>query len=156
MKKILFALFFSFVFTNNAYSFESFSHSIIKFPYEYRGEEPWIRVLNSQEDLEAFYYSTVEIYEDSGFELEPMPEIDFEKYTLVVGGLGEQNHGGVELAIGRVDQTSSHVYISAFQINYVGCFTTANVHWPTTGILLNKTSKDISASLTISEKHCEY
>jgi hypothetical protein len=146
-----------FLFSVCAKSDEYFSHSIIKMPYEYQVDYPWLMVLNNPEDFEAFYLSTASLYINSGFSnIKPMPEIDFEKYTLVVGGLGFQVTGGVKLAIGDIRESDSQITIQAYRVlpDFENCAVTADVAWPTIGILFEKTSKDIVAGLRDVQSSC--
>lgn len=151
---LLFIIVLSFLCKANADDY--FSHSIIDLPYEYEVEEPWMMILDSDDALEAFYIKTVEKYLDLGYEVKPMPEVDFNRYTLVVGGLGFQSSGSIDLAIGRIIELSDTIYINAIQIvPGRGCAVTADVAYPTTGILLKKTNKKIIAYLDKAVSDCE-
>ncbi len=156
MYKVLFSFIIALSFLCKANAEDYFSHSIIDLPYEYEVEEPWVIVLDSDEDLEAFYTKTVKKYLELGYEVKPIPEIDFSQYTLVVGGLGFQSSGSNYLAIGRIIELSDTIYINAVQIvPGHGCSSTDDVAYPTTGILLKKTIKKIVVYLEKAASDCE-
>jgi hypothetical protein len=156
MYKVLFSFIIALSFLCKANAEDYFSHSIINLPYEYEVEEPWVMILDSDDDLEAFYKKTIKKYLDFGYEVKPMPEIDFNQYTLVVGGLGFQSTGANHLAIGRIIELSDTIYINAVKIVLGrGCAGTADVVYPTTGILLKKTNKKIVAYLEKAVSDCE-
>jgi hypothetical protein len=155
MNKVILLLVILFGFIYNASANNYFSHSIINLPYEYETKEPWVFVINSKEEFEVFYLKTTERYLNSGLEIMPIPEIDFNQNTLVLGGLGTQMTGAIYLAIAKVVELSETIYINAVKVvPGSGCGVTADIANPTTGVLLKKTNKKIVSYLDIAISDC--
>jgi len=154
LKKLAFSFLFLFG-CSYVQSEEGFSHLIIKLPYDYQINYPWVRVIDSIAELEAFYGELTEGLGHSNLELLPMPVVNFEDYTLIAGGLGFQTTGAVSLAIGTVGNAEHGVYIEAYRVMpgpY--CMVTDDIGYPTVGILVKKTNKQVMVNLKDASYSC--
>ena len=155
MIRIFVGLVLILTFSSHSHSEDLFSHAIVNLPYEHRKNDNWVRVVNSQEEYDDFYVELVDPYLWSNDELKPLPVIDFYKYTLIVGGIGFKG-GGASLSIHKIIPVQDAIYVNAIQVNAgSGCAVLAVVNYPTIGILIPKTDKNIITHLQKSVSDCE-
>jgi len=116
-----------------------FSHAVLNLPHDLRSEEPWGRLISTQQAWETFY---VELFSGSQPGPSSIPQIDFELYQVVAGGLGMKSHGGHAILVDNVneleDTISVHVLIVAPGEN---CFVITAIDYPSAAILVPKTNK---------------
>src|SRR5680860_55405 len=71
----------------------TFSHIVLKLPFSFKSDEPWSEIISTQREWEV----SLELLEESeDFTLIPalLPQIDFETFQLVAGGIGFRPSGG--------------------------------------------------------------
>ena len=116
-----------------------FSHAVLNLPHDLRSEEAWGRLVSTQREWETFYK---DLFSGNPLDLSSIPQIDFELYHVVAGGLGMKPNGGYSLTVANVfeleDAISVHVLIVAPGDN---CFVTTAIDYPSTAILVPKTNK---------------
>lgn len=115
-------------------------------------------IINSREWIalwrEIASHSGVE-GEESGRTREA-PEIDFEKYTLLVVATGGRPSGGYSVAVQSVWESESHVEVVALEVRPLGrqCTVTAMVTYPVTFALIPRTSKSVRFMIQHADLMC--
>lgn len=133
-----------------------FSHAVIDLPYDYESSLPWFQVINSQEELVTFIEKSSYGQIGEGDDPLPVPEVDFDAYTLVVGGLGFQPTGGYSIAVDHVVETTDDLRIYALGVvPGESCLVDTSITYPTIGVLLRKTDKNIVAVRNDVTFHCD-
>ncbi len=157
---------------------EFFSHTIINLPNDYWTSKPWSKVINNQEELKTFYKALTHPFDicvttdqngntfyeenpnlpigvpcDDGspdIDDELLPSIDFEQYTMVVGGLGFSSPCYLSFHISQVSYSDNHAYIKAQKMTEEGSYScSAVVVTPTIGLLIRKTeTENVHVSLS--------
>lgn len=162
MKFLFQKLFFSLglmimVTASNAQAADIISYSVLKLPYELRSEEPWLKIINSPEKWQAFYQ---QLFSDTLFDPPTAivaPQIDFEHYQIVAGGLGMRASGGYAVLVANVDETDEAVYLQVLELNPgSGCLVTMALTYPSTAILLKKSDKPIHLTMTKLINECAF
>ena len=125
-----------------------FSYTVLKLPFDHRNEEPWSKIIHSQEEWELFYS---ELLDDNLAESNAVnfitPQIDFETFQLITGGIGFRPSGAYSVSVGKVIELSDVIHIEVFVISPgKNCVVTADVAYPSTTILIRKTDKPIQFS----------
>lgn len=126
-----------------------YSHIVLELPYELRSDEPWVRIINTQEDLEQFYNELIADNFVIPSEAEPAPEIDFVNFQMIAGGLGSRSHGGYRLLIEKVFVLENEILINVLSIIPGDhCATIAAITYPSVAFLIRKTDKPIRFSVS--------
>ena len=122
-----------------------FSHVVLKLPFDYKSEEPWSKIINTPEEWVNFYSELLdENAADNTVISYVIPEIDFEAFRVVTGGIGFRPRGGHSATISEVIEMSDAVYIQVLVIKPgINCFVTANITYPSATILIRKSDKPI-------------
>ncbi len=132
-----------------------FSHAVLNLPFEFRSTEPWVRFISTQEEWESFY--TELIYGNLGNTEFLLPEIDFENYQMIAGGVGFQSTGGFQLVIEKVYENSNGLFVDILFVTpgkYCGVTTASS--YPSAAILIKKTDKPSKISVTNIVKECPF
>lgn len=150
------------VFSTQSHSTELLSHMVLNLPFEYQTDNPWVRIIGSQEEWEEFYRELIQPLEHvaqfNGFSLDAdaPSDIDFDTYTLIAGGLGFRPSNGTSLSVESVIETYSTVYINALAVEPgANCLSGAQVTYPTTALLIRNTDKNIRIYLSEARSVCE-
>lgn len=126
-----------------------FSHTILTLPNEPQENEPWVKIMQTQEEWEAFFYTTTQ------FRVPAAPVFDFAQYQVISGGLGMHSSGGFYLAIERVFEHENTVSVHVLNITpAAGCPVTFALTYPAITFLIKKTDKPIHFSLSDLVQSC--
>ncbi len=131
-----------------------FSYAQINVPFEVRVDGTWIQVIEDQEDWEAFYAENAQNYYEPDSEFSIPPEIDFEAYTIIAGGLGAGS-ANRSLSISSVNADSSATHVNALVLTGRGCIVLAVATYPTVVILIPKPMADVRVSTREAFYDCE-
>ncbi len=121
-----------------------FSHTILELPFDRNSEEPWSEIIRTQEEWSAFYNELLEENAGDTVISFALPEIDFETFQLIAGGIGFRPSGAYSISVGRVIEMSEVIYIEVHVISPgENCIVTADIAYPSATILIKKTNKPI-------------
>ncbi|MEQ1637352.1 MAG: protease complex subunit PrcB family protein [Methylococcales bacterium] len=133
---------------------DQFSHTVLKLPYEPQNSSPWGKVINTWAEWSAFYGELLDANQPTPFSI-ALPEIDFDQYTLVAGGVGVKSSGGYVVSVASVDEVEDSVYIHVLNVSPgAGCPVTLMVKYPSTAILIKKATKPIRFFVTNVTSEC--
>ncbi len=131
-----------------------FSHIVLKLPFSFKSEEPWSKIIRTQKEWEI----SLELLEKSeAFTVIPalLPQIDFETFQLVAGGIGFRPSGGYSVSVSEVIELNDVIHIEVFVVSPgKNCIVTAQVTYPFTAILIRKTNKPIQFSSSQLTDEC--
>jgi len=132
---------------------EVFSYAVLKLPYASRSVTPWSAVINTQEEWQQLYES----WQDDFTPPIQAPQIDFEQYQLITGGLGEKYSGGYSVVVDRVDDLGNAIYISVLEVSPGnGCVVTTGFTYPSTAILIKKSNNPLKFYITKVIQECAF
>lgn len=138
---------------SSAYAVEAFSFAVLQLHHELKSESPWSRVINTQKEWQTFYDQLTEGLVFIVPELPP--QIDFEQYQVITGGLGKRPTGGYAVVVDRVDELSDALYVSVLEVTpSKDCVLTQAITHPSTAIMIKKTTKPIKFSLAKLTREC--
>ena len=125
-----------------------FSHTVLKLPFDYQSEEPWSKIIHTQAEWELLYNELLDDNLAEGNTVDfIIPQIDFETFQVVTGGIGFRPSSAYSVSVGKVIELSDVIHIEVFVINPGGnCSVSADVAYPSTTILIKKTDKPIQFS----------
>jgi len=128
------------------------THAIIDMP-EVRVENPLSQIINTPEDWEIFFQTNTAIY-NGGAGL-VTPEFDFEKFTIIAGGLGS-DYWYSEVMVRSVTITDSATYVSILILTPgQGCDGLQEITYPTIAILVPKPNGEFVFSVSELIADCE-
>lgn len=140
-KSFLSALLFTVFLSTSAFA-DVFTHAIIDMPFQVQSDQPWSQVFENQTDWNAFYEANVPNHVTAGSPEAIPPEFDFEKYSIVAGGL-HPGYSASELAVlDVVNGTETNVSVLIVTPG-AGCVSASVVSWPTIAILIPKPTGEI-------------
>ena len=130
-----------------------FSYAEINIPFEVKVDGSWVQVIESQEEWQSFYSAYAIRIGESDSETETAPDIDFNHYTIIAGGLGAGS-AARSLMIERVGDSDTTTYVSALVLQRVGCVVLAVATFPTIVILVPKPKNDLQFFLREATIDC--
>jgi hypothetical protein len=108
-------------------------------PNKIISENPWIKFITTQKEWNLFYDESVI---DSPTLINP--QIDFENYQVIAGGLGMRTSGGYMILVKDVLEFEHEIYVNIIDIRPGNnCIVTSEITYPSTIIVIKKTSKPI-------------
>lgn len=132
-----------------AYSDEVFSHTVLLMPHELGNEKPWLKLIKSQQEWEDYFYSTMAAITYPQGKAPVAPEMDFNNFQVIAGGLGLRSSGGYNLAIDNVRQFGGVTYIHVLDISPgPGCLVTTALTYPSITVMVKKTETPIRYSVS--------
>jgi hypothetical protein len=145
MKFLFWKLFLSIsliIASSTVHAYDVFAYTALKLPFSLHSENSWYKIINSQEEWETFYNQL--ITQNMPSTTEPAPQIDFEHYQMVTGGIGIRGSGGYSVFITNVYEFDTEVDLEVLEISPgPGCIVTAAIDYPSATILIKRTSKSI-------------
>lgn len=139
---------------STAQEHDVFSHAVLRLPHDLKSEEPWTRVINTQEEWQLFYDELFAENEMPPVSL-PAPLLDFENYLLLAGGLGIRSSGGFTVSVESVHEFENEIFIQVLEIlPGVHCVVTAAITYPSAAILIKKTNKPFKSSVLKATHDC--
>lgn len=89
-----------------------FSHTVLKLPFDHRSEKPWSKIIHTQEEWELFYNKLLDdnLSESNTVDI-IIPQIDFDTFQIITGGLGFRSGGGDRVSVGEINELSNVIYI---------------------------------------------
>ncbi len=140
--------------TTTAHSSEFISHAVLTLPDDPRIEDPWDRVINTQEEWESFFYSTTAHMTFLQSEAPIAPQINFDVYQIIAGGLGMKPSGGNVLSVQSVQELDDKIAVNVIIVKPGStCSTIQTISYPSATVLIYKTDKPMEFTVlqTISE-----
>ena len=139
-----------------------FSHSTLILPWQVERESPWSEVIKTQEQWELFYSNLLQgtPYATIGYTL---PQIDFENYQVITGGVGATFSSDDFLSIKRIRELADVVLITViYNKRRENCIET-NLggligdipNYPLSTLLIKKTNKLIKFHIIQFDHGCE-
>jgi len=121
-----------------------YSHTVLKLPYEFKVDEPWSRVITTQEEWEKFYLQLIDENAGDTTITFVTPKIDFNTYQVITGSIGFRSSGGYSVSVEKIHELNDAVAIDVI-VTKPGsnCVVPAMVTYPSTAILIKKTTKPI-------------
>ena len=138
-----------------AFSWDFFSYTELHFP-DVMKDEPWLEVIDNHEDWEAFYLGVAPLFTDLAPELQIVPEIDFDNFTVIAGGLGIRPSRASRLSVESVINAGDTVFVNLLWVvagQY--CASPASTEYPTTVMLIRKSDKQLTFHLDEVVHECE-
>jgi hypothetical protein len=141
---------------STAYSSDFFSHTVLSLPDDPRIEEPWSKTITTQQDWELYFYSTTAHMTFLQGEAPVAPQLDFENYQILAGGLGMKPSGGNILSVENVQELDDIIDIHVLSITPgASCVSIAMISYPSTTILVKKTDKPFRFTISNAIAECE-
>ncbi len=141
---------------STAYSSDFFSHSVLSLPDDPRIEEPWSKIITTQQEWESYFYSTTAHMTFPQGEAPIAPQLDFVNYQILAGGLGMKPSGGNILSVENVQELDDIIDIHVLSIKPgTSCFSIEMISYPSTTILVKKTDKPFRFTISNSIAECE-
>jgi hypothetical protein len=157
LNAIISSALFMFTACSIAFAADIYSHIVLKLPYELRKDEPWIKVIQTQEELESFYYQLVIDSLVLPAEAEPVPIIDFHNFQMIAGGLGVRYYIGDRLLIEGVHEMDDVVILQVLEVRKTGiCLVLPALSYPSATILIKRTDKPIRISVSTVLDECDF
>ena len=129
---------------STSHASDLFSHTVLTLPDDPRTEEPWKMIINSQEDWESFFYARTAYAIYLQGQAPIAMEIDFEKYQVLSGGLGEKPHGH-SLSVEQVIELDNEIHVVILDIqpglDCVRSFVPFGPSYPSATVLVKRTEK---------------
>lgn len=132
----------------------TFSHIVLKQPFSFASEEPWSRIIRTQEEWEI---SLELLAESENHIVIPalLPQVDFETFQLIAGGIGFRPSGGYSVSVSDVIELDDVIHIRVFVVSPgKNCIVTAQATYPLTLILIRKSDKPIQFSSSQLTDEC--
>lgn len=151
-RKLPFLLFLSFA-SIQAVAENAITHAVIKLPFEVQANDTWSRVITSQVQWDQFYDENKTYVSAVPFPHIP-PAIDFELFSIVVGGLSwKYSHS--DIVVQNVRTTTPNVFLKIAILSYGrNCVLTANVTYPNIAVVLPKPVEELQISTDVYVKDC--
>lgn len=134
-----------------------YSHTVLKLPYEPKVDEPWSRVITTQEEWEKFYLQLIDENARDTTITFVTPKIDFNTYQVVTGSIGVRSSGGYSVSVEKVYELSDAIIAINVIVTRPGsyCVVAAMVTYPSTAILIKKTTKPIQFYSSQFTQECD-
>lgn len=134
---------------NASQAFDTFSYTVLTLPDDPRIDEPWLKVISSQDDWEAHFYATTAALTFLASEAPIAPVLDFGQYQVISGGLGERSSSGYYLAVESVQELEDEVLIHVLNVSPGStCVVGFAISYPSITMFVKKTDKPIKISTT--------
>jgi hypothetical protein len=121
-----------------------FSHTVLTLPDDPMTEEPWKKIINTQEDWESFFYARTAYTTYLQGQAPIAMEINFEKYQVLAGGLGEKPHGH-SLSVAQVIELENEIHVVVLDIqpglDCVRAFIPLEPSYPSATVLVKRSDK---------------
>jgi hypothetical protein len=141
--------------TATVHAEEVFSHAVLKLLDDPRIEEAWSQVITTQEEWEDFYNQPLVYMSFLEGNVPTAPILDFENYQVLAGGLGMQSHGGAFLTVETVQELENSISVHVLLVRPgPDCTLPAVISYPSTAILIKKTDKPFSFSVSNLVDEC--
>ncbi len=129
-----------------------FTHSVISLP-GVRVANPWSQIIESQEEWETFYRESTFPY--NGGNNVTVPEFDFSKDTVVVGGLGSA-YSASEVMVRYVRSGGDKSYIGIVILTPGSdCIVGQIIDYPTIALLIPKPNANITFHVNQVVQNCK-
>ncbi len=119
----------------------------------FRSSSPVYRAINSRDEWIALWKST-----DTGFgasKIDSIPEVEFQKYTLLVASSGTKPNAGYSVSFAAVKDFNGGVMASVIEIvPGPNCPTAQEITHPFAFALIPKSSKHIAFVVSSATKDC--
>lgn len=139
---------------STAQEHDVFSHAVLRLPHDLKSEEPWTRIINTQEEWQSFYDELL-VENEIDPTLSSAPVLDFENYLLLAGGLGIRSSGGFTVSVESVHEFENEIFIQVLEIlPGAHCVVTMGITYPSTAILIKKTNKPFKSSVLKATHDC--
>ncbi len=141
--------------TATAYAGNVFSHAVLTLLDNPRIEKAWSQVISTQAEWEDFYNQPLAYMSFVEGQVPVAPQLDFEKYQVLAGGLGMQSHGGSFLTVKSVQELERSISVHVLLVRPgKNCIVPAVISYPSTAILVKKTDKPFSFSVSNLVNEC--
>ena len=142
---------------------EAFSHTVLLLIGNPRVDDPWSRVITSQEEWEEFFRAPLAYTDFFDGNHPVVPEFDFEEYQILTGGIGIKysNQLGAEhiLSVERVTQSDTEIIVHVLVVApSFDCPTSPSdsgfPSYPSTTVLVKKTDKPFRFEVSNLTNQC--
>lgn len=139
-----------------AFAGDFYSHIVLKLPFELKSDQPWIKIIQTQEEWALFYNQLIAenlVFPD---EAEPAPDIDFGNFQMIVGGLSVRSYIGDRLLVESIHEMDEGILIRVLEVRRAGmCLVLPALSYPLAAILLKKSDKPVRISVTTALEKCD-
>lgn len=134
----------------------SFSHGVLVIPGGGpENEQAWSKVITNQADWKNFFRANFALMTFLIGYVPTLPDIDFDKYQILSGGLGVKPSTGYSLVVNNVAETNTHIIIDILEISpEAGCLTMPILTYPSATFYIKKTEKPLQFNLRKLTESC--
>lgn len=146
LRKIVPALLLTVFCYQNALAADIYSHIVLDLPGRLERTEPWVKIIKTRAEWVQLYDELTAALSEA----DPLPEIDFGSFQLVVGGIGVKSTGGNSLLVQGIYESDHDIAI--YILDAIPCAAAtmtavaaiAVIDYPMTAFLIRKTEKPLS------------
>ncbi len=136
----------------HALASDIYSHIVLKLPNKLEKDEPWVNIIKTRAEWQVFYD---ELTADLQGDNEALPEIDFEVFQLIVGGVGVRGTGGNSLQVTGIYEFDNDISIYVLDASPGDhCSAITVIDYPMTAFLIRKTDKPIGFNVHSAKISC--
>ncbi len=108
-----------------------------------RSEGPVFAAIGSQAEVDALNRKLAVAHDEPAF-LGPLgPEVDLQRFTLLVIGLGKKPSGGYAVVVSSVRESKEAILVNVLEIRPEKCAVIALITYPSTFLLIPKTIRPV-------------
>ena len=128
-----------------------YSHIVLKLPSKLERGEPWVNIIKTRAEWQAFYEElTADLQSDDA-----LPEIDFEVFQLIVGGVGVRGQGGNSLQVTGIYEFDNDISIYVLDAAPGDhCISPTVIDYPMAAFLIRKTDRSIGFNVQSAKINC--
>lgn len=150
-QKILLVLILTGLSYQNVWAINIYSHIVLDLPGRLEKTEPWVKIIKTREEWTELYGELIAALGEA----DPLPEIDFENFQLIVGGIGERGHGGNSLLVQGIYNFDNDITIYILDVTLgAHCSAIAVIDYPMAAFLIRKTEKPLNFYVQRAQTEC--
>ena len=150
-QKILLVMLFTGFSYQNVLASDIYSHIVLDLPGQLERTEPWVKIIKTRDEWMQLYDELTTVLSEP----DPLPEIDFENFQLIAGGIGVKSTGGNSLLVQGIYEFDHDIVIYILDvIPGAHCSAIAVIDYPMTAFLIRKTEKPLSFHVQQAKIEC--
>jgi hypothetical protein len=135
----------------NALAADIYSHIVLDLPGRLERTEPWVKIIKTREEWKQLYDELTAVLSEA----DPLPEIDFGSFQLIVGGIGVKSTGGNSLLVQGIYESDHDIAIYILDvIPGAHCSAIAVIDYPMAAFLIRKTEKPMNFYVQHAQTEC--
>lgn len=150
-KQILLALILTGFSYQNVLAINIYSHIVLDLPGRLERMEPWVKIIKTREEWAELYDELTAVLGEA----DPLPDIDFENFQLIVGGIGVRGTGGNSLLVQGIYESDHDITIYILDVMPCAALAAiAVIDYPMAAFLIRKTEKPLSFYVQRAKTGC--